>query len=67
MLTSILALLTSLPQIESEASAGIKLLQDFLATPIGQELETQLATVFTATSTPGTAVVVEPKSWANRA
>ena len=52
-----LALLITLINDGSEA---VSALQAFLATPAGKDLEAKLASLFTVTTTPGGALIVEP-------
>ena len=62
MLENIIALLGEAPAIIDDAEAAYKGLKAFLASPAGQDVEAKFKLLFHATSTPGAAVVVEPKA-----
>ena len=44
----------------NDGSEAISALEAFLATPAGKDLEAKLASLFTVTTTPAGAVIIEP-------
>jgi hypothetical protein len=67
LLTNALALLGEAPELIGDAESAYAAVQAFIVSSAGKDLEAKLATLFHATTTPGAAVVVEPKATATTA